>query len=94
MWKTISQVCTVLGAAEVLWIIWMVEYSQVNVILSDRQLKQLKTTVLNKTGITLRMNLKMLDRNDLPHEFLLRTRQKTRLRNEFNNNMSTNLKPS
>ena len=72
----------------------MVEYSQVNVILSDRQLKQLKTTVINKTGITLRMNLKMLDRNDLPHEFLLRTRQKTRLRNEFNNNMSTNLKPS
>ena len=94
MWKTISQVCTVLGAAEVLWIIWMVEYSQVNVILSDRQLKQLKTTVINKTGITLRMNLKMLDRNDLPHEFLLRTRQKTRLRNKFNNNMSTNLKPS
>ena len=94
MWKTISQVCTVLGAAEVLWIIWMVEYSKVNVILSDRQLKQLKTTVINKTGITLRMNLKMLDRNDLPHEFLLRTRRKTRLRNEFNNNMSTDLKPS
>ena len=33
----------------------------------------------------------MLDGNDLPHELLLTTRQKTILRNAFNNNMSTNL---
>ena len=38
------------------------------------------------------MNLKMLDGSDLPHELLLTTRQKTRLRNAFNNNMSTDLK--
>ena len=31
---------------------------------------------------------------DLPHELLLTTRQKTRLRNAFNNNMSTDLKLS
>ena len=37
------------------------------------------------------MSLKMLDGNDLPHELLLTTRQKTILRNAFNNNMSTNL---
>ena len=37
------------------------------------------------------MSLKMLDWNDLPHELLLTTRQKTKLRNAFNNNMSTNL---
>ena len=36
----------------------------------------------------------MLDGNDLPHELLLTTRQKTKLRNAFNNNMSTDLKPS
>ena len=36
----------------------------------------------------------MFDGNDLPHELLLTTRQKTKLRNEFNNNMSTYLKLS
>ena len=66
----------------------MVEYSKVNVKLSGTQLKKLKT------GITLRMSLKMLDRNDQPHELLLITRQKTKLRNAFNNNMSTDLKLS
>ena len=39
------------------------------------------------------MNLKMFDGNDLPHELLLTT-QKTKLRNAFNNNMSTDLKLS
>ena len=32
--------------------------------------------------------------NHLPHELLLTTRQKTKLRNAFNNNMSTDLKLS
>ena len=40
------------------------------------------------------MNLKMLDGNDLPHESLLTTRQKTKLKNAFTNNMSTDLKLS
>ena len=69
----------------------MVEYSKVNVKLSDTQLKKLKNIVKKKTGTTLRMSLKMLDGNDLPHELLLTTRQKTKLRNAFNNNMSTDL---
>ena len=72
----------------------MVEYSKANVKLSDTQLKKLKTAVKNKTGTTLRMSLKMFDGNDLPHELLLTTRQKTKLRNAFNNNMSTDLKLS
>ena len=72
----------------------MAEYSKVNVKLSDRQLKQLKTAVKNKTGTTLKMSLKMFDGNDLSHQLLLTTRQKTKLRNEFNNNKSTNLKLS
>ena len=54
----------------------MVEYSKVNVKLSDPQLKKLKTAVKDKTGTTLRMSLKMFDVNDLPHELLLTTRQK------------------
>ena len=72
----------------------MVECSKVNVKLSDTQLKKLKTAVKNKTGTTLRMSLKMLDGNDLPHELLLTTRQKTKLTNSFDNNMSANLKLS
>ena len=69
----------------------MVEYSKINVKLTDIQLK-LKIAVKNKTGTTLRMNLKMFDGNNLPHELLLTIRQKTKLRNVFNNNMSTDLK--
>ena len=33
----------------------------------------------------------MFDGNDLPHELLLTTRQKTKLRNAFNNNTSANM---
>ena len=36
----------------------------------------------------------MLDGNYLPHELLLTTRQKPKLRNAFNNNTSTDLKLS
>ena len=70
----------------------MVEYSKVSVKLSDTQLKKLKNAVKDKTGTTLRISLKMFDGNHLPHELLLTTRQKTRLRNAFNNNISTDLK--
>ena len=38
------------------------------------------------------MNLKMFNGNYLRHELLLTTGQKTKLRNSFNNNMSTDLK--
>ena len=69
----------------------MVKYSKVNIKLSDTQLKKLKTTVKKKTGKPLRMSLKMLDGNDLPHELLWITRQKRELRNAFNNNMSIKL---
>ena len=72
----------------------MVEYSKVNLKLSDSQLKKLKDSVKDSTRTTLRINLKMFDGNDLPHELLLTTRQKTKLRNAFNNNMSTDIKLS
>ena len=72
----------------------MIEYSKVNAKLTDTQLKKLKTAIKNKTGTTLRMSLEMFDGNDLPHELLMTTRQKTKLKNVFNNNMSTDLKLS
>ena len=72
----------------------MVEYNKVNVKLSDTQLRKLKKAVKNKTGTTLRISLKIFNGNHLPHELLLTTRKKTKVRNAFNNNMSTDLKLS
>ena len=42
----------------------MVEYSKVNVQLSDAELKKLKAAFKNKTGTTLRISLKMFNGND------------------------------
>ena len=72
----------------------MVEYSKVNVKLSDAQTKKLKDAVKDNTRTTLRIDLKMFNENDLPHELLLTRRQKTKLRNAFNDNMSADLKLS
>ena len=40
------------------------------------------------------MNIKMCNGNNLPRELLLTTRQKTKLRSEFENNISTDIKLS
>ena len=72
----------------------MVEYSKVNVKLSETQLKKLKTAVKNKTGTSLRISLKIFNGNNMPYELLLTTRQKIKLRNVVNNNMSSDLKLS
>ena len=69
----------------------MVEYSKVNVILTDAQLKKQKTVVKNNAETTLRMSFKMFDDNDLPLELLLTAQQRTKLRNPFNHNTSTDL---
>ena len=42
----------------------------------------------------MRISLKIFNGNNLPHELLLTTRQKIKVRNAFNNNMSTDLKLS
>ena len=53
----------------------MVEYSKINVRLSDTQLKKLKNVVKDKTRTAMRISLKMLAGNDMPHELLLTIRQ-------------------
>ena len=50
----------------------------------------MEIAVKNKTGTTLRMSLKMFDGNYLSYELLLTAKQRTKLINAFNNNMSTN----
>ena len=55
----------------------MVEYTKVNVKLTNLQLSKLKKAVKNNDGITLRIGIKKFNKEDLPHELLLTTRQKT-----------------
>ena len=55
---------------------------------------KLKTAVKDKAGTTLKMSLKIFYGNDLPHKLFLTITQKTKLRNAFNNNMSTDLELS
>ena len=72
----------------------MVEYNTVNIKLSNSQLNKLKSAAKNKQGTTLRMNTRIFNGNNLPHELLLTTRQTTKLRNAIENNMSTDIKLS
>ena len=72
----------------------MVEYNTVNAELSNSELNKLKSAVKNKQGTTLRMNAKMFNGSNLPHELLLSTRQATKLRNAIENNLQTDIKLS
>ena len=72
----------------------MVEYNTVNAKLSDSQLNKLKSAAKKKQETTLRINARMFNGNNLPHELLLATRQTTKLRNAIENNMSTDIKLS
>ena len=67
-------------------------YNKVNVKLSNSQLNKLISAVKNQTGLTLRIAFKMFNENNLPRELLLTTRQKTKLKAAFENNMSTDIK--
>ena len=64
----------------------MIEYTKVNVCLSNSHLKNLKDAVSNNTGTAVRISLKTFNGNNLPNELLLTTWQKTKIRNAFNNN--------
>ena len=59
----------------------MIEYTKANVKLSNSQIKKLKDAAKDNT--TLRISLKMFNRNNLPHELLLTTRQKNKSKKCF-----------
>ena len=63
-----------------------------NVKLTNLQLSKLKKAVKNNDGATLRISIKNFNKEDLPHELLLTTRQSTKLRNAINNNLATDIK--
>ena len=70
----------------------MVEYTKVNVKLTNLQLSKFKKAVKNNDAATLRISIKNFNKEDLPHELLLTTRQSTKLRNAINNNLATDIK--
>ena len=72
----------------------MVEYNTVNAKLSESQVNKLKSAVKNKQGATLRMNAKIFNGNNLPRELFLTQRQITKLRNNTENNLQTDIKLS
>ena len=53
----------------------MVEYSKVNVKLSDSRINKWKSEAKNQTRVTSEMNIKMFYGNNLLHELLSTTRQ-------------------
>ena len=61
----------------------MLEYYKVNAKLTNTQPKKKEKCCL-----------KMFDKNDLAHELLLTARQRTKIKNAFENNMSTDIKLS
>ena len=72
----------------------MVEYTKVNVKLTNLQLSKFKKAVKSNEEATLRIGIKNFNKEDLPHELLLTTRQSTKLRNAVNNNSVIDIKLS
>ena len=54
----------------------------------------MKKAVKSNEGASLRLNIKNFNKDELPHELLLTTRQNTKLRNAINNNLATDIKLS
>ena len=58
------------------------------------QLNKLKKAVKSNEGATLRLGIKNLNEDELPHKLLLTTRQNTKLRNPIDNKLTTDIKLS
>ena len=72
----------------------MVEYNKLNGKLSELQLSKSKTAVNNQIALTLKLNFKMFQESNLPHELLLPTWQNAKVRNAFENTMPTGIRLS
>ena len=71
----------------------MVEYTKINCKLTNVQLNILKRAVKSNEGATLRLGIKNFNKDDLPHELLLTTRQIRQI-TAINNNLATDIKLS
>ena len=69
----------------------MANYQESRIKLTNTQLNKLKSTEINKTVTILRLNKKFED-EELPHELFLTTREATKIKHVFANNISTDIK--
>ena len=65
----------------------MVSYQEARLKLKNTQWNKLKSAAKNRTGAILRLNKKTFEDEELPHELFVTTRQTTKIRNAFANNM-------
>ena len=72
----------------------MENYQEARVKLINSQLNKLKSAAKNKTGTILRKTQKSLEDEEFLHELFLTTRQRTKIKNAFANNMPTDIKLS
>ena len=72
----------------------MIESSKISCKLTNVQLNKLKKAVKSNEGETLRLGIKNFNKDELPHELLLTSRQSIKLRNPINNNLATDIKLS
>ena len=70
----------------------MANYEEARVKLTNTQLNKLTSAAKTKARTTLRITKRILQVEELPRELFLTTRQKTKIRNAFTNNMSTDIK--
>ena len=70
----------------------MTNCQEARVTLTIAQLNKSKSPTKNKTGTILRLNKKKFEDEKLLHELFLATRQATKIRNAFANNMSEDIK--
>ena len=71
----------------------MANYEEARVKLTNAQLNKLKSAA-KEDWTTLRITKKRCQDEELSHELLLTTRQKSKIKNDFVNNMSTDIKLS
>ena len=69
----------------------MANYQEARFKLTNMQLDKLKSTAKSTTGTILRLSKKNVEDKELPHDLFLTTRQTTKIRNIFANNMSTDI---
>ena len=74
----------------------MAQYQNLNVKLSNLQLKKLKPAIKNETGVVLRWPSSKIgdDETNSPHKLLSTNRQVTNLRKAFANKSSVDIKLS
>ena len=70
----------------------MSNYQEAIVKLTNEQLNKSKSAAKSKTGTILRLTKKNFEDEELPHELFLTTRQTTKIRNTFANNITTDIK--